>query len=195
MWTPIIATALSACGPSTATLGGDSGEVTTSNTTIPTGYDGPTTMDSIEVPGCNKAGTAWVYQASTAGWTGGHNIVNAWETGALDGWNEEHTLPSDTFGPLNSFDILKLSLAPGATEANFTVDFNTAFECGIHDVQPVMTYAIRVYNLNENYVDCAIFSTHGQEGIDAVLAGRAPAKNPVTRGNEINSKHCKVWDL
>ncbi len=189
-----IAVLLSGCSARSGSDTSDTSTVT-SSATIPSGYTGPTALDSIRPPGCNKAEDSWVYQATTLGWTDCHTIVNAWETGNPDGWNEEHTMPSDNFGPLNSFDVVRRTLAPGAANVNFMGDFNTVFACGVHDTQPVMTYAIRIYDMHREYVDCAIFSTHGQEGIDMVFSGRAPARNPVSKASEINSTHCTIWNL
>jgi len=186
MWLRLpILIVLAGCGPRSSDDSGDSGNVKGGTTSLPSGYDGPTMLDSIVAPGCDKANEFWIYKATTLGWTGGHNIVNAWETGNPDGWNEEHSLPSDTFGPLNSFDIVKQSLDPGAENANFTADFNTIFACGVHDAEPVMTYTIRIYNMNQQYVDCAIFSTQGQAGIDMVFNGRAPDGNKVSNATEL----------
>ena len=196
MWTRLaIAVVLTSCSGSNGQDSSDTTLSTTDSDDSSIRYTGPTALDEIVSPGCDDAGDLWIYEAATRGWTNGQNLINAWETGVDGGWNEEHDLPTTVFGPANTRDDLGRELAPGAAEAHLTRNFNTAFHCGVHDVQPIMTYAIRVYDLRGTFADCAIFSTHGQEGIDMLLSGRAPSRNPVTRAAEINSKGCAIWSL
>jgi len=180
---------------------GDSGDTSTATTTtgVTTGttttstYTGPTLIDMVSYPGCADD-TTWVYGAETVGWTDGNNIVNAWETGNAMGWNEEHSLPSVEFGANNTWDRLEQSVTDEAAVADYAPDTNTVFACGTHDVDPVMTYAIRVYDFDGNYADCAIFATD-TAGIDAVYDGSAPNLNPVTAMTEVDAANCTEWNV
>jgi hypothetical protein len=138
--------------------------------------------------------TQWVYRAHTIGWTDSTNLVNAWETGNAMGWNDEHELPSVAFGANNTWDELERQLADQASLGTFAPDSNTLFTCGIHDVDPVMTFAIRVYDFDANYSDCAIFSSD-VFGINEVFSGGAPTYNPVTDAAEVNPTDCIVWNV
>ena len=156
----------------------------------------PLALDVIDIPGCDDDST-WVYYAETVGWTDGQNLVNVWETGAPDPvWNEEHELPSVAFGPNQSYDILELELQDEARFADYSPNVNTLFECGVHDVGADNTYAMRVYDLDGNYADCAIFSTEGDPGVDQVFSDpQAGVGDPVTRPEEINAADCAEWTI
>lgn len=193
MWTRVtIAAVLAGCSGSS---GGESGNPTPGSTPEPTAspYLGPTQIASIDPPGCDPSGDRWRYRLTTRGWTDEASLVNAWETGRTPGWNEEHDLSSVTFRPGNHGEDLALDLPPGADPAHLTRNYNTVFACGDHDEQPIMTYVFRVYDRSGTLADCAILSTHGAEGIELVMSGRAPAQNPVTRAAEINSERCAIW--
>ncbi len=166
---------------------------TTTTTTTQTG-SGAAEIDMLLYPTCS--GGDWSYYAETLGWTNGDNLVNAWETGNQNGWNEEHGLPSVDFAPDGSWDALEQVLWSGASVADFTPDTNTVFMCGIHDIDPVMTFAIRVYDIDGNFSDCAIFSSDiNNDGVQDVYSGQAPSHNPVSQASEVSAANCIEWNV
>ena len=152
----------------------------------------PLEITDIQLPSCE--GSTWVYAATTQGWTNGANIVNAWETGNDNGWNDEHPLLSDSFEEDGSADYLKTSLSSGAAVESWVGGTSTVFSCGTHDVDPVMTYAVRVYDLDGNFTECAIFATDSG-GVDDVYAGSAPTWVSVTAPDEISEANCLEWTV
>lgn len=165
---------------------------TTSSTTTDTIVNGLATVDFVEYPNCT--GNRWIYTAETRSWTDGNNLVNAWETGAAQGWNEEHNLPSIDFDPMGAWDRLERELEWGVGVANFQPDVNTVFTCGVHDVDPTMTFAVRVFDVDGNYADCAIFASDSG-GVDAVFAGTAPNLNAVSGAAQLTAANCTEWAL
>ncbi len=188
-------TTLVACGDDTK--GSDTSTTsgtTTATTGTTTGTTGPvaTEIDVVLYPACT--GTTWVYYAETLGWTDGNNIVNAWETGSENGWNDEHGLPSVDFDPAGAWDALEQSLEGGVAVADWTPDTSTVFECGVHDIDPTMSFAIRVYDIDGNYADCAVFDDdQNNGGITDVYDGMAPSITPVTNAAEITDANCTDW--
>jgi hypothetical protein len=170
---------------------GDSGD-TGSSTTAPTGTTSPTLVIDLVQTGCDADG--WFYYAETSAWTG-DATANAWEVrDDENGWNEEHSMPSVDFDPNDpSYDILERTLADGASVGDFTADVNTVFACGTHDQKDAvgMTYAVRVYDTDLNFADCAIWGA----GVDAVFAGDSsvPAWNDVSNASEISADNCVVF--
>jgi hypothetical protein len=70
------------------------------------------------------------------------------------------------------------------------------FSCGIHDVEDKMNFAFRVYDLDGNYADCAIYSSDViGGGVDDVYDGVAPDWTPVTRPSEISAANCITWNV
>ncbi|NCG18529.1 MAG: hypothetical protein GWP91_05910 [Rhodobacterales bacterium] len=190
-------TTLAACSDD----GKDSGDtstttVTTSGTTTTmTGTTVPMlAIDLVEYPSC--AGDTWTYYAETIAWTDGNNIVNAWETGVDGGYNDEHTMPSVDFDAAGGWDVIQRDLMGGVAFADAAEDVNTVFACGVHDIDPTMTFAIRVYDLDGNMGDCAVFSSDTNNGgIDDVYGGMAPEINPVTAAAEISAANCSEWNV
>lgn len=170
---------------------GDSGDTGTSTTAL-TGTTSPTLIIDLVQTGCDDSG--WFYYAETSAWTG-DATANAWEVrDDGNGWNEEHSMPSTDFDPEDpSYDILERNLADGAAVGDFTADVNTVFACGVHDQKDAvgMTYAVRVYDTDLNFADCAIWGA----GVDAVFAGDAsvPAWNDVSNASEISADNCVVF--
>ena len=192
----ICAFVLGACGDEGKEDSGDTGTAattgattgaTTTGTTIPA-----TEIDVVIFPSCDDADAIWTYHAETVGWTDGNNLVNAWETGSVGGWSEEHTLPSIEFGDNYAWDILERTLTDQAEVVDYTPDTNTVFTCGIHDVEDNMTFAIRVYDFDGNFADCAIFASD-PTGIQAVNDGSAPDQNPPSNASELDS--CVEWTV
>ena len=168
---------------------GDTGAATTTATTATTS---PTLLIDLVQTGCDADG--WFYYAETSAWTG-DATANAWEVrDDGNGWNEEHSMPSVDFDPEDpSYDILERKLSDGSSVGDFTADVNTVFECGVHDQKDAvgMTYAIRVYDTDLNFADCAIWGA----GVDAVYAGDAsvPMWNDVSNADEISADNCVVF--
>ncbi len=160
--------ALIACGDSGTTSTGDSTTTTTAPTTTTTDpgattFTGPTTITSVNVS-CD--GTTWNWDSTTEGWTDGiSNLGNAWETGSSPGWNDEHTLPAIDFDPLKYWEVQQRSLASGA--ASPEMDVSTLFACGVHDVDPTMTFSVRVYDEAGALADCWVWG----EDVAGVIDG------------------------
>lgn len=152
----------------------------------------PLELDYVELPSC--AGNTWSYYAETAGWTNGANLVNAWDSANEGGWNEEHTLLSVGFEEDGSRDYLQTDLEAGTSVASFQQDVNTVFACGVHDVDPVMTYVIRVYDLDGNMAECGAFATD-PAGAGSVLSGAADTLNPITAPGEVSEANCLEWTV
>jgi len=123
-------------------------------------------------------GDTWVIESRTDGWTG-HAIINLWETAIVYGWDEEHTVPSVDYDPGGSWDRQEQRLQDDSTAGTFEPDRNTVFTCGLHDVEPRMTYMLRVYDTDDALADCLIWSTD-PDGVDIMRAGMGPQNNPVT---------------
>ena len=190
-------TTLAACGDDgkdsgdTSTTGTGTTTGTTSTGTTGTGTTPDLAIDLVEYPSC--AGDTLTYYAETIAWTDGNNIVNAWETDSPDGWNDEHTMPSIDFDEFGGWDVLQRDLGTGAAAASWTPDVDTVFSCAIA-TSDAMTFAIRVYDLDGNLGDCAMFSGHAT-GIDDVLGGMAPTYTPVSAENEISATNCAEWTV
>lgn len=160
------------------------GADTAADTTESGFYTGPLLLET-GTSGC-WGGTKWLVAGETAGWTGGPSIFNAWETGNPNGWNEEHTLLSVAYSPDGFWDKLERSLHAGA---DYDPDVATLFICGVHDEDPVMTYAIRVFDLDDNYADCGIWTTDDSGGSikDVKEHPQTGWDNPVTDSEQIAS--------
>ena len=170
---------------------GDSGDTGTSTTSATT-TTSPTLVIDLVQTGCDADG--WFFYAETSAWTG-DATANAWEVRADEnGWNEEHSLPSVDFDPDDpSYDILERTLTDDVEVGDYISDVNTVFECGVHDQKDAegMTYAVRVYDTDLNFADCAIWGS----GVDAVYAGDStvPAWNDVSNASEISAANCVTF--
>jgi hypothetical protein len=192
--------ALIACGDSgkdtgdtaLSTTGGTGGGGGGTGGTTGYTYTGPLVVVSA-ASGCVTAGSGmnWQIDGETMGWTGG-STYNSWETGNVNGWNEEHSLLSIAYAPDQSSDTLQRTLTAlgdtdgdGYSDGEYVEDVSTLFSCGVHDVDPVMTYAIRVYDLSGNFADCGIWATDSG-GVAEVLADPSGGWfNPVSAATEI----------
>lgn len=177
--------------------GGKDGASDTADSDVVGGNGDQTLIRFVEYPGCvEEAAGKWRYYAETFGWTDGNNVVNAWETGNVDGINEEHPLPSIDYGPDKEFDIIQVDLDAGIDPAAFSEGDNTVFACGVHDVDNVMTFAVRVYDLDHNLADCAIYSSDTvNDGVSMVFAGTAPAGSAVSSEFELTAVNCDIWEV
>lgn len=157
-------------------------------------FDGATTIQEITAPHCD--GGDIVFQVRTQGWTNNESLVNIWEQGSVDRWNEEHDLPSVDHGELGWWDELEQRVEAGAS----TYDRNEAslYACDGDEVGHANVYAIRVYDVDGNLADCAIFhqgfASGGDDRVDEILDDPTGAHNPVSDASEINSTNCEVWE-
>lgn len=195
MLVPVMTLALvAACGDKDSTETGDTATATTPGDDDDDddngGTPGPLMIDTLDIPTCVNG--AWIYHAETINWTNGSNLVNAWEAAAPLGnqWNEEHDLPSVDFGDNYAFDILELSLVPGVAFADYTQNVNTLYTCGGQGAGNANVYTFRVYDIDNNYADCAIFSDGVPGGVDDVFNGNVDESNTVTARSEINATDC-----
>ncbi len=195
-------TALVACGDDaketgstdTLTAGGTGGGTGGTGGTTGYFYPGPLLVTSA-ASGCVTAGSGmdWVLDGGTAGWTGPASIFNSWETGNVNGWNEEHTLISIAFAPDGTTDTLQRTLTAlgdtdgdGYSNGSYGMDASTLFSCGVHDVDPVMTYALRVYDIDGNFADCGIWTTDDASAVGDVQASPSAGWiNPVSTDFEL----------
>lgn len=143
-------------------------------------YDGPTLIDYVEA---SCSGSNIVISADTVGWTS-DAVVNMTETNASP-WDEEHGLASVSFGANGYWDLVEASLSEGAAVATQTPDVSSVFGCASHIDVPVMTYAIRVYDPDGVFADCAVWGQAPNSYIDGTYAG--DALNPVSNPGELAS--------
>ena len=153
-------------------------------------------LSEVRVPGCTGT-DQWTYSATSNGWTNGTNLVNAWVAPGSGGFNEEHLLDVSGSDPDGTGDALEIALIPGAAEAEIIINESTSLTCGLHDTDPIMTYAIRIYDGDGNYADCAIFSTRedADAAINTLFIGTVVQPTPVTRPEELNAEACTIWRL
>ncbi len=174
-------------GGDTGLWGGFDGTTEATSGTSPTPE--PLLIDSVQVA-CNTDGN-WQVDAMTSTWTG-DAVYNAWEVlPKAAGWNEEHTLPSISFEPDGGPDTLQAILTPGAAVGDHTPGTNTVFVCGTHDVSDAMVYAIRVYDVDLAYADCAIWGE--ADKVEQVLTDGddVSAHNTISNPEELES--CVVF--
>jgi len=112
-------------------------------------------------------------------------VFNLWETGSADGWNEEHELPIVDSSPHEWWSNFEVALEHSVVPADLVSGQNTVFQCGVHDVQPVMTFMARIYQFNDTTLaDCWIWTTH-EGGIEQVKSGEASSPQPITDAADV----------
>ena len=191
-WLPVVVALLGACGEKTSEAIETGPRIQDPYANLTTFTDTfPVVIDTIDVPSCDAGGDVWSFGVNTLGWSQG-GLLNMWETGVVDGWNEEHTLPSVEFGQYDSWERLERLLTDEASVGTFQPDTNSVFVCGVHDIDSTMTWAIRVMDFDDNSVMCAIFASD-PGGIAAVFDGVANTPNPVTDPQQINEADCEDW--
>lgn len=157
-------------------------------------YTGPLLVATMSVS-CDSGGgpPVWQAEATTFGWLSSATF-NMWETASTPGWNEEHSMLSVAYAPDGSWDSAARDLVAlgdtdgdGYSNGSYVPDVSTLFDCDVHAVQPVMTYAVRVYDVDGNFADCAIFATD-PTGVPDVLSSPSEGwYNPVSNAFEIAS--------
>jgi len=125
-------------------------------------YDGMTNLQAVSVV-CSSS-QRWEVFAQTIGWAD-YAIFNMWRTHG-DPWNEEHRLDSIGAGADQWWEQLEVGLADGGPYASGS---STALECGVHDVAPIMTYSVRVYDETGALSDCWVWATD-PDGLDAFFS-------------------------
>ena len=151
-------------------------------------------IDSVVLPGC--IGDEWVYAATSGGLTNGANLVNAWVAPQAGGYNEEQPLDVAFSDPGGQWDELETRLFAGVEEGEVVPGERTALQCGTHDTDPIMSYAVRLYDADGNLADCAVFTTRmaTEQSIDE-LFDPASDTNPVTARDELTRANCLTWSL
>lgn len=114
-------------------------------------YTGPTLIEGFEAV-CS--GTDIVIHADTTGWTS-DAVVNMTDSANALRFDEEHHLASVSFGANRFWDVVEVTLAEGAAVTTWTPDVSSVFTCAGHITSGAMTYAIRVYDPNGSFADCA----------------------------------------
>ncbi|MFT4622700.1 MAG: hypothetical protein ACI8PZ_001356 [Myxococcota bacterium] len=119
----------------------------------------------------------------------GDAVINFWDVlpGAA-GWDEEHVLVEPPTAGRAGDDFAWHLL----DESPWVSGLSSAFICGEHDGAR-MVYAIRAYDTDGNYEDCAIVGP--RDHVDQVLAhptggGDVTGYNGVTRSEQINDVKC-----
>jgi hypothetical protein len=177
---------LGGCDPKAPGGDTDTGEPNRNDTGEPTLIVPPTTLTSA---GYACSGDQWVLSAETEGWTSTGRF-NLWETGNDIGWDEEHPLPSVDFDPDQQWDLLESVLTSSASVADFVAGTNTVFQCGVHDIDPVMTWMVRVTDPTGVDADCWLAGSD-PDGPALVQGGGGPANNTVSNPEDIAS--CTVY--
>lgn len=142
------------------------------------------------------------FYAETTGWVGRARL-NIWEVvegNKLAGWNEEHTLDTLEYDPACAWDHLERILTQGATDYTFQPDLNTLFICDTDpappdnpDDRPNLTYAIRIYDQNLQFVDCLMWGSDIEEVLNdpsGIAVSDVPNINPVTDSAQLTT--CRV---
>ena len=149
-------------------------------------YTGPTL---IEAAGFSCTDSNMILMTETIGWTGS-GTFNLWETGNAMGWDEEHPIASVDYDPNMWWDHLETTLASSAAVADFVAGTNTVFQCGVHDIDPVMTAMTRVTDTTGALADCWLFGSD-PDGVAVVQGGGGPAYNTVSNPGDIDT--CTVY--
>jgi hypothetical protein len=132
---------------------------------------------------------AFVLSIQTVGWTGSGRF-NLWETGNASGWDEEHPISSVDYDPNMWWDFLQVTLPSNIAPTDFVPGENTVFDCGVHDIDPVMTWMARVTDTTGVDADCWLQATD-PNGIAALQSGDGPTNNPMSNPEDIAS--CNVY--
>lgn len=104
-------------------------------------------------------------------------------------WDEEHSLSSVDFGPMGYWDLNERSLSTEALPSTQAPDVSTVFSCSGHIDVPVMTYALRVYDPDGIFADCA---TWGDDPAGYIGGAYSSGFNPVSNPAELAS--CIDWN-
>ena len=160
---------------------GDTGATITDDTGPDTGpYDGPVLVELAEVT-CTDTRSAYFY-AETAGWTSSGLWFSQETANNEPQWADEHDLESFEYDKNGAWDHLEQTVSTNADFASWAVNASTVFSCepSEHfDGSAVMTYAIRVYDIDGAFADCLAFG-HDVSGMqdgtyDRVNEPTAPA--------------------
>jgi hypothetical protein len=136
------------------------------------------TSDEAEISGwsqeCSSA-DSWHGEATVQGTSNGTVILDFWDTGSLEGWNEEHRLAAtgDTTttaatgsggsgaGLVTQLFDVQLAHVETQTEVADSAPGTgtTWFGCGEADTFNLgaLTYAVRVYDSSSKLADCVVF--------------------------------------
>jgi hypothetical protein len=102
--------------------------------------------------GCDED-SMWRYSARTQGWAGSAR-VDSWSD--ADAWHEEHSLVSWDYAEDGAWDELVRVL--NSADADAVPNSTTRLACGVHDVDPDVVHALRVYSLDGTLADCVVWS-------------------------------------
>lgn len=143
-------------------------------------YEGPTLIDYVEAV-CSS--TDIVINADTVGRTSAAtlNLTDSANAAPLD---EEHPLESAIPSANCFWDLVEATLSEGAAVGEWTPGVSSMFTCDAHIRSGVMTYAIRVYDLDGMFADCA---TWGDDPEGYISGAYADGANPVSSPSELAS--------
>lgn len=153
-------------------------------------------IDQVLLPGCwVPEDPRWRYNARTGGWTNGVNVVNVWTNEDGGSLHEEHILPSVEAAEDGSYDVIETKLSTNASFSQAQGGDRTQLQCGVHDVMPYATYAIRVYDQAGNIADCALFSNevNPNGAIAQSVSGDRESSWPVSNPEQLNTVECDTW--
>lgn len=149
------------------------------------------TVNGLQILGANPAISALgfnPFRVTVCDWTQDGVLLNIYQTGVAEGWNEEHALPIGTrtaatpttppfeeiSNPLEHVDL------PGDQVNGMTTLFNNVDNGSL-------TYVLRIYSPDDSLLaDCIAWG----HNVAAVFAGAATSNNPVTNPAEISPSNC-----
>lgn len=132
--------------------------------TVPTGGTGPTEDEFYDGPvyveygaaRCNADDTAVILDARTRGWAW-RAVVDVFGTGTAAPSDEEHDLFSVGSDPDGYWDELEVGPLVAGSDPEFAVpNLHTTFRCE-DVVDRLLTYAVRVYDLDGALLDCGVW--------------------------------------
>ncbi len=161
-----------ACETPTTTKSSTGETGTVGPTDCATPFEGPVMIEEAGVT-CDTPDQV-TFNMRTAGLTSGGLVFSQETANAEPQWSDEHDLNSIDFdGECGSFDELAVTLATGAGANDWEVNASTLFRCDTDGTDPyhhnadVMSYAFRVYDLDQVLADCVV----GGDDPDGLLDG------------------------
>lgn len=135
-------------------------------------YPGPTLIDYAAV---TCAGDEITASVDTVEWTS-DALLDLTDSAACatSCREEEHHLPSVDYGCYGYWDLLELTLEAGVSAADAEPGARSVFACAAFDAG-AMTFAVRVYDPDGLFADCAVWGHDPQGYIDGVYGSTASA--------------------
>ena len=145
-------------------------------TTDPTDWVGSISITAMQFP-CDPDG--WTYSIDVAAPRGSELVLNTFVSGA-NSWTEEHRFDAED-SPLFLAQADADTWVPGVS---------TGLVCGLHDSEPVTTWAARLYGNDD--LDCVILG-NDEVTLFEVVSGTPPDPDAVSDPDDLRG--CREWTL